>query len=224
MAVKQEEERIGSYYFRVRTEQPTKPKPRDILSFDVTVIVRYHTHYFSRLRLRRASTLLETLIPISCESFFENDEDFLRSSLSNPRCSRYFIPERLDQISQRIISRVQQLLLELPSDPEPADSECQEFPLALVIFVDMVEYEESDEDEEIEGAVIEESMQQGVTMIPASNEAINSLKPFTDSLFLKTENCNISNSTVIVSGSYTLVFKYTITLYFIKDLKAKEIY
>ncbi|TKY59273.1 E3 ubiquitin-protein ligase RING [Spatholobus suberectus] len=182
-------------------ELPMKPKPRDILRFDFTVTVRYYAYYFSRRLLMSASNLIETSIPITGESFFENNQDFLTSFLSDLRSSRYFIPESLDRISQRIASRVQQLLpvQTFPSDPEPEDnSECQEFSLSLGIFVDVME------DEEMERAAIEESMQQGITMIPASNEAIHSLKTFTDSLFLKSENCNICMDKFHAEGSAIL--------------------
>ncbi|KAK7400568.1 hypothetical protein VNO78_11778 [Psophocarpus tetragonolobus] len=182
---------VSSYDIHVITELMVKPKPGDLLRVDVTVIVRYHTNYFHHVELEAESTLLETSIPITCESFLENNQDFLESFLSNdPMCSAYFIPESLHEISEEVVSLAQTLFRSNRDDPE-SDSQCRGFPLKLHIAMDVVEDGESYEDEETEHAIIQESMQQAVTMIPASDDAFNLLKPFVDSLFLKTEVCNV---------------------------------
>lgn len=183
------EERMGPYHIRVINEQVVKPNPRDTLRFDVTVTLRQFSIYDWRLRLIRTSTLLETSTSISFQSLFEDNQDFLLSVLSNPECSHYFIPRSFDQISRNIVSVVQRALevQGSPSSAESADFECEVFPLTLDIFVDMLE----EVDEETLALIEEESIQQEVAMIPASNEAIHSLQAFTDPLFLKTEKCNI---------------------------------
>ncbi|XP_020217812.1 E3 ubiquitin-protein ligase ATL4 [Cajanus cajan] len=177
------EERLDdSFCFRVRCEEPLKVKPRDILTFNVNVSVRPYTRDFSRLR--PVMLLFESSVPITCESFVENnDHAFLRSALwPHPG----YIPRSLDQLGRRIVLRIQQEL-EVQTNTS-ADSTSRQFSLALDIFIDTRQHSESDDEED---GMIEESMQQDVRMVPASKEAIESLKAFTDSSFLKTEKCNI---------------------------------
>ncbi|KAL2344041.1 hypothetical protein Fmac_005326 [Flemingia macrophylla] len=196
---------FSSFRFHVRSEEPLKPKLRDILKFHVNVTILHYTYYsLPRRRITTPVTLFRRSIPIICENFLENNHIFLRSALW-PSSDPNEIPHRLDQLAQRIGSRIQQEL-ELQTNTS-ADSECGEFSLALDIFIDPLiedisndnsddnDYDNNDNNynynEDQEDAVIEESMQQGVTIIPASNEAIQSLKACRDSLFLETEKCNI---------------------------------
>nr|KYP76612.1 E3 ubiquitin-protein ligase RNF181 [Cajanus cajan] len=159
-------------------------KHKDILRFDVTVTIRHYAHYVAP-RFMRGSTSSQTSIPITCERFLENNHGFLLSVI----CSLPgYVPESLIQLERRIVFEVQRDL-EVESN-SCTDSKCREFSLALDIFIDVVQYEERD-DEEDAMIEIEESMQQGVVMVPASDEAIQSLKAFTDSSFLKIEKCNI---------------------------------
>lgn len=135
------EERIGLYYFYVETEElAMNPKSRD--SCRPYDCFQHCSNYFSYQGIIRASTIFETSTLIIRKSFFENDQEFLQSFISNPQCSRKCFPSSLDQISHSIISQVQQLF-ELPSDPEFADTTCQEFPFTLVILVDVMEDEDS---------------------------------------------------------------------------------
>ncbi|CAJ1973209.1 unnamed protein product [Sphenostylis stenocarpa] len=185
-----EERRISFYRCLMRVEETRmNVKPTDRLRIDVTISVRYQDY----LHIIQTSTLLKRLVFISCQSFLENNKDFLRSLLFDPSCSHCFIPEIVDLVSERILNMTQQIL-GCCRDTESVDSECQEFSLNLDIIVDIVpDVESEEEEEEIENAVTEESMQQDAAMIPASSEAIHSLTTFTDFHFLKriTQKCNI---------------------------------
>jgi len=164
---------ISSYQCQMRTEEPgvMKVKPRDILRIDVTIAVRYS----NSLYVVETSTLLKSSIPISCQNLLENNEDFVRSLLFDPRCSDFFTPETVDQVSEKMVNMIKGML-EFCSGPESADSESQELPFNLDITVD-----------------VEREEEQNAATIPASAEAIDSLKTFTISSFLgtKTEKCNI---------------------------------
>ncbi|KAK8469242.1 hypothetical protein PHAVU_005G028032 [Phaseolus vulgaris] len=127
----------------MRTEEVgVKIKLKDILRVEVAIIVRYYNHHLHAIQ---TSTLLKTSTPISCQNFLENNADFLRSVLFDPRCSYCFIPEMVDPASQKIINMI----------------------LVALEF--------------------------GGATIPASAEAIDSLKTFSISPFLKleTEKCSI---------------------------------
>ncbi|KAL2344031.1 hypothetical protein Fmac_005316 [Flemingia macrophylla] len=179
-------ETVGRSFFSLRrTQEELKVRAKDILRFDVTVTHQLYEGYLAP-RFWRGGIITRTSIPITCESFFENNHGFLRSLLWP---SNEDIPESLNQLERRIVSRVQEDLEIQTNTCADSDSECREYSLGLVIYIDVVQYAVNNDDEE--DAVIEESMQQGVPMIPASNEAIHSLKACTDSLFLKTETCNI---------------------------------
>ncbi|XP_020217801.1 E3 ubiquitin-protein ligase SIRP1 [Cajanus cajan] len=190
-------ERSDCYCFRVRTEEPLKPKWRDILKFNVNVTNQRYTYYSSPSRRLMGPTILfGNLVPITCEGFIEHNHGFLRSVLWP---SPDDIPECLDQLARRIAFRVREHL-KVQTNTCADDSECREFHLDLDIFIVSVQHDdeaiesddEDDDEEDEEDAVIEESMQQGVRMVPASKEAIESLKAFTvDSSFLKIEKCNI---------------------------------
>ncbi|XP_027936232.1 NEP1-interacting protein-like 2 [Vigna unguiculata] len=82
------------------------------------------------------------------------------------------------------------VILEFSFDPESLDSESQEFPLNLDIMVDVLQDGESEVEEEEEE---EEVMELNAIMIPASEEAIDSLIKFTTlpSLRMETEKCSI---------------------------------
>ncbi|KAK7352240.1 hypothetical protein VNO80_17659 [Phaseolus coccineus] len=184
------EGRVSSYHCQMRTEEVgVKIKLRDILRIDATIIVRYYNHHLHAIQ---TSTLLKSSTLISCQNFFENNTDFLRSLLFDPRCSYCFIPEMVDPVSEKIVNMIK-VVLEFGGGPESVDSECKELPLNLDIIVDVVADVESEEEEEEEEEEIEEEMEHNAATIPASAEAIDSLKTFSISPFLKnkTENCNI---------------------------------
>ncbi|KAK7400365.1 hypothetical protein VNO78_11571 [Psophocarpus tetragonolobus] len=159
-------------------EEHVKPRGRDILRFNITVSLQFLTQH---RRVAEALTLFKASIPITCERFENNEENFLRSFLSNPSSIPYFAPEGLDEITRELIPWVKTLfeVETLASDEaEPSDSECREFPLSLYIFVDVPEDEEST-------VIAEEySKQHRLNMI-------KSLKTITDSTFIKTEDCSI---------------------------------
>ncbi|KAL2344042.1 hypothetical protein Fmac_005327 [Flemingia macrophylla] len=181
-------ERVSGSYFSLMIimEEELKVRSKDILRFDVGVTHRHYEGYVAP-RFMTRETVLQTSVPITCESFLENNHGFLRSVLWS---SSQDIPESLKQLERRIVLRVQEDLEVQTNTCTDSDSKCQEYSLSLDILIETVQHAVNNDDEE-EDAVIEESMQQGVPMIPASNEAIHSLKACTDSLFLKTETCNI---------------------------------
>ena len=141
------EGRVHAYHCEMRSKEVrVKMKLKDILRIDVAIIVRYYNHH---LHATQTSTLLKTSIPISFQNFFENNADFLRSVLFDPRCSYCFIPEILDPISAKIVNMIK-VALEFGGGLESVDSECKEFPLNLNIIVDVVVDVESEEEEEEE--------------------------------------------------------------------------
>ncbi|ESW08091.1 hypothetical protein PHAVU_009G017600 [Phaseolus vulgaris] len=180
---------VHSYHCEMRTEEVgVKIKLRDILRIDVTIIVRYYNHHLSVIE---TSTLLKSSTPISYQNFFENSIDFLRSVLFDPRCSYCFSQEMVDPVSEKIVNMIK-VVLEFGDGPESVDSECKELPLNIDIIVDVVPDVESEEEEEGE-EIEEEEMEHYAVTIPASAEAIDSLKTFSISPFLKkkTHKCNI---------------------------------
>ncbi|ESW20947.1 hypothetical protein PHAVU_005G028300 [Phaseolus vulgaris] len=198
------EGKVYSYHCEMRTKEVrVKMKLKDILRVDANIIVRYYNHH---LHATQTSTLLKTSIPISFQNFFENNADFLRTVLFDPRCSYCFIPEIVDPILATIVNMIK-VALEFGGGPESVDSECKEFPMNLNIIVDVVadvesEEEEEEEEEDVETEVeaeveeeveTEEEMEHYAATIPASAEVIDSLKTFSISPFLKkeTEKCNI---------------------------------
>jgi len=129
------EGRVHSYHYEMRTEEVgVKIKPTYILRVDVAIIVRYYNHHLHAIQ---TSTLLKTSTPISCQNFFENNADFLRSVLFNPRYSYCFIPEIVNPASQKIVNMIK-VALEFGCGSESVDSECKELPLNLDIIVDVV--------------------------------------------------------------------------------------
>ena len=220
------EGRVHSYHYEMQTEEVgVKIKLKDILRVEVAIIVRYYNHHLHAIQ---TSTLLKTSTPISCQNFLENNADFLRSVLFDPRCSYCFIPEMVDPASQKIINMIL-VALEFGGGHESVDSECKELPLNLDIIVDVVadvecDEEDEEEEEEVEEEVetdvetdveteeeieeevetdveteeeieeeTEEEMEHYAATILASAEAIDSLKTFSISPFLKleTEKCSI---------------------------------
>ncbi|QCE16694.1 ERAD-associated E3 ubiquitin-protein ligase HRD1-like [Vigna unguiculata] len=172
---------IFQCHCHVQTEEDgAKVKFSDMLRIDVTISVQF-IHYSHGIE---TSTLLKSSIPISCENFILNNEDFVRSLTSDPRCSHYFVPEMVDLTSETIVNMSVEIL-EFCCDSESVDSERHELPLNLDIIVDVLQDGESAEEEE--------EIEQNTTQIPASEEAINSLKTFTNSsiLRMKIEKCGI---------------------------------
>ncbi|CAI8592425.1 unnamed protein product [Vicia faba] len=177
-----EEESIG-YSFSVYTthglhSKNRQPRPNpvasDFFNFQVTAYLRD----FSSPTHLRVSVMFRTSIRINCNEFFMHDQNFLWLYL-HQFSSPYFNSENLSQMTLSLIPKVKRLFFPLDIHelaPPVSDHIIQEVPLVLTIIV-----EKRRTGEEVtmtrERAVMEESMQFGNT-IPASNEAILSLKAY----------------------------------------------
>ncbi|XP_058776958.1 putative RING-H2 finger protein ATL62 [Vicia villosa] len=122
------------------------------------------------------STMFEKSIFINCEHFFARNSYVLWFYLHRITSSfPYFTFENLNRITRNLIPQVKELF-DISHDfvglEEPMNNEYREkvIPVILNIFVDVYPCEERRNQE-----MIEESLQ-FVKMIPASNEAILSLK------------------------------------------------
>ncbi|XP_027941319.1 E3 ubiquitin-protein ligase ATL15-like [Vigna unguiculata] len=163
--------RIRGYDVWLRTgDDEVKVKVSDILRIDVTIGVRY-IHSVHSIE----TTLLKESISISCQNFIQNNQDFLRSFMFDPRCSTSFSPASIDlyRLSEEIVD-MSINIIEFGCDSEYVDSKCQELPLKFDITVEILPPGET-------------------TMIPPSKGAIDSLNTFTPSSSLRegTQNCSI---------------------------------
>ncbi|KAJ1387005.1 Zinc finger, RING-type [Sesbania bispinosa] len=121
------------------------------------------------------------VIEVGCKDFFEDNDDLLRFLVSDDSpLIPYVTYEELDELTQRIISQVQQLFdingEDLSESAKPTDVEPRIFSLAVEIIIDVGSDEENNLENDL--AVIEESIQ-SVQMIPASMNAVQSLKIYT---------------------------------------------
>jgi len=156
-----------------------RPLMVDCFEFDVVVNRRDFT---SDNTVRRISSMFRTSIRINCNSFLTHDENFLWLNLQR-FSSPYLNSENLAQMTLSLISEVKEMFEfyngSLPGEPLPSGRTAV-FPLFLRILVDMHPTEERRTELErasVEVAVVEESMQI-VKMIPASIEAVLSLKAY----------------------------------------------
>ncbi|CAK8568104.1 unnamed protein product [Lathyrus sativus] len=176
------EERSIGYSFSVYTthglrlkSQQHRPIPvaSDFFNFQVTAYLRD----FSSPPMT-VSVMFRTSIRINCNEFFMHDRNFLWlyvQEFSSP----YFNSENLSQMTLSLIPKVKRLFFpfDIHELAAPVSNHIiQEIPLVLTLIV-----EERRTVEEImmmgERAAMEESMQCEKT-IPASNEAILSLKAY----------------------------------------------
>jgi hypothetical protein len=126
--------------------------------------------------------MFTTSILINCNSFLTHDENFLWLNLQR-FSSPYLNSENLAQMTLSLISEVKEMFRFTdslgPGEPLPSGRTAV-FPLLLRILVDIHPTEERRTELErasVEEAVVEESMQI-VKMIPASNDALLSLKAY----------------------------------------------
>ncbi|XP_061358328.1 E3 ubiquitin-protein ligase RING1-like [Gastrolobium bilobum] len=115
--------------------------------------------------LRSLTTLTHSCQEIACQTFSQEGQDFLWSHLSHPN-----IPSGVpDAIIPSIMSSVQQLFDNNLAFAIPSDSGYRVFHVQVFIIVDNEEYDD------VMQAMMEESAQD-FRMIPASKNAIHSLK------------------------------------------------
>ncbi|XP_061372212.1 uncharacterized protein LOC133314716 [Gastrolobium bilobum] len=171
----------------------------DFFRFEVTVTLRH----ISSTRVINISTLLQTTEHVRCKHFFESTAqdlqqtalDFLRALLlPYPWSLQYFTHDCLDEFSGSIIHQVQQRF-DFIKPHAGSEDQGQVFPLSLEIVLDVPSVEEI---QESESAIMEEESMQSVRMVPASKNAINSLKKF--KVMKHNEHCTICLEEFDVSG------------------------
>ncbi|QCE12198.1 E3 ubiquitin-protein ligase [Vigna unguiculata] len=124
--------KISHYYHRVRIDDEVNVKVSDILRINVTITIRY---IHSTNNIER-STLLKRSMLISSQNFIKNNQNFLRSFMFDPCCSKYFIPEIVDVMSKEIVNKSMNIL-EFCCDPMSIDSE-DPISLNLDIMLDII--------------------------------------------------------------------------------------
>ncbi|KAF7842459.1 BRCA1-associated protein-like [Senna tora] len=166
------------YYYRVR-DQPVNGElfenipfqhhnPKDKENFNVNFCVQFGF-------LHRSGQIYALDIPsapisshyISCEQFFQHGSSFLRSKLYHPLLPN----EALDVLIPEMMSEAQQLFDRRPGCRSYVGNCSVQYPLAMDVVVVLPE---TDEVVSEIGRLMSESEQQ-VRMIPASEEAIQSL-------------------------------------------------
>ncbi|QCE12393.1 E3 ubiquitin-protein ligase [Vigna unguiculata] len=161
---------IRRHHFWMQIENGVKVKASDILKINVTIGARY-VHSVHSIE----TILLKKSLSISYQDFIVNNQDFLRSFMFDPRCSTCFTPSIIDRLSGQIVNMSIDTI-KFCRGEKSVDSERQrqELPFNLHIIVEILLPGET-------------------TMIPQSEEVIDSLNTFTtsSSLKTKTENCSI---------------------------------
>ncbi|CAI8592397.1 unnamed protein product [Vicia faba] len=170
------EERV-EFTLNVSKGQSRKPTySLDIFELDVSAILRKHSNPQSQIM--NVSTMFRKLMFINCEHFFKSNQYLLWFHLHRIISSfHYFTFENLSQLTRNLVPQVKELFNisnQFVGLEEPVSNDYLEkvIPVIVNIFVDVYPREERRNQE-----MIEESLQ-FVKMIPASNEAILSLKPY----------------------------------------------